>query len=175
MSNNVLSAFTVAVVCGMFCACLPRLVAPSDNYISDTLGIYQEQIYITSQPSSMAVIAGERVNFIISTNISTDVSYQWQFSNDTGETWENVQALGSDRSIFVFTASTAQDGLYYRCSVQYGDTVIFSAPFMLTVDSAPEDSQEAEPEVEAVIEEQQEGEPEVEAVPDVEEVKKDGE
>lgn len=173
MSNNVLSSFTVAFACGFFCACLPRLVAPSDTYISDTLGIYQEQIYITSQPSSMAVLAGERVNFIISTNISTDVSYQWQFSNDTGETWENVQAFGSDRSIFVFTASTAQDGLYYRCSVQYGDTVIFSAPFMLTVDSAPDDQQEGEPEVEAVTEDQQQGEPE--AVPDDEEVKKDGE
>lgn len=173
MSNNVLSAFTVAVVCGMFCACLPRLVAPSDNYISDTLGIYQAQIYITSQPSSMAVLAGERVNFIISTNISADVSYQWQFSNDTGETWENVQALGSDRSIFVFTASTAQDGLYYRCSVQYGDTVIFSAPFMLTVNSEPEVQQDEQPEVVSVPEDQQEVEPEVEAV--TEEVTEDGE
>lgn len=144
LSNSSLSSFAVAVLVGVCVASLPRLIAPSDTYISDTLALSSQDIYITSQPSSMSVVAGDRVNYIISTNISDGVSYHWQYSADTGLNWSDVDMLGSDQAIFVFTALTSMDGLFYRCSVEYDDSYIYSAPFMLSVAEAPESEEAAE-------------------------------
>lgn len=145
MSNSSLSSFAVAVLVGVCVASLPRLIAPSDDYISDTLALSSQDIYITSQPSSMSVVAGDRVNYIISTNISDGVSYHWQYSADTGLNWSDVDMLGSDQAIFVFTALASMDGLFYRCSVEYDDSFIYSAPFMLSVAEAPESEEAPEP------------------------------
>ena len=144
LSNSSLSSFAVAVLVGVCVASLPRLIAPSDTYISDTLALSSQDIYITSQPSSMSVVAGDRVNYIISTNISDGVSYQWQYSADTGLNWYDVDILGSDQAIFVFMASTSMDGFFYRCSVEYDDSYIYSAPFMLSVADASDSAEAAE-------------------------------
>lgn len=132
MSKVFLSAFVGCIGIGLVTASLPRLIAPSDTYISDTLGI-NDEFYITAEPTSQTVTAGDIVTFIISTNHAVDVDYQWQMSSDTGVSWSDVELLGSDRDIFRFTSSGALDGFLYRCLCSYGDTTLFSVPVVLSV------------------------------------------
>lgn len=157
------SGFVALIACGCLVAALPRFIAPTDNYISDSLGINQE-FYIIEQPDSMTVDAGERVTYIVDTNINVDVSYQWQFSSDTGETWTDVETLGADKSIFVFTASASADG-FYRCKCTYIDKNIYSSPVFLIVNieeetTTEEQTEETTEETEEVNEEMTEDETE---------------
>lgn len=132
MSNSYLSAFALIAAVGVGVACLPRALAPSNTYISDSLGLNQD-FYFTAEPDSMTVNAGDRTTFIVATNIIEDVLYQWQVSDDTGVSWTDLETLGADHDIFRFTSSAADDGLFYRCMATHGDSIIYTAPILLSV------------------------------------------
>lgn len=118
------SSFAVLILCGVLVACLPRLVAPSDNYISDSLGMSVEDFYITSQPVGGSFSYNSRVNLIVDTNIQHDVSYNWQWSTN-GEYWTDVGQSYSQQQIFTFYFYTNS---FYRCACTYDNQTIYSAP-----------------------------------------------
>lgn len=132
MGNTFLSAFACVVALGVGVACVPRLLAPSDTYISDTLNPV-EKFYFTAEPDNISLAAGERATFITATNIIDNVLYQWQVSTDTGVTWSDLDILGSDRDILRFTSTAAEDGYFYRCMATYEDIIIYTAPVLLSV------------------------------------------
>lgn len=142
------SSFAVLIACGCLVACLPRLAAPSDNYISDSLGLSQNQIdfYITYQPDS--IVASNSYDFvylICQTNIYDGVSYQWQVSNDSGLSWSDILDKYSDEQVYPLDPMFAQRFGFYRCACTYGDTTIYTAPFSVTIPYSKKQVSTAEP------------------------------
>lgn len=130
------SSFAVLILCGVLVACLPRLVAPSDNYISDSLGLFENPVdfYITYQPESfVAPNSFDFVYLICQTNLYDGVSYQWQSSNDGGLSWSDILDKNSDEQVFPLDPMFAQHFGFYRCACTYGDTTIYTAPFSVTI------------------------------------------
>lgn len=142
------SSFAVLIACGCLVACLPRLAAPSDNYISDSLGMSDKSIdfYITYQPESIvAPNSYDPVYLICQTNIYDGVSYQWQFSYDGVYAWSDLSDKHSNEQVFALESLFAQHFGFYRCSCTYGDTTIYTAPFSITVPYSKKQVEKEEP------------------------------
>ena len=86
---------------------------------------------ITSQPIGQTVTEDETATFAIEA-IGGNLSYQWQKSNDDGQSWENID--GANAATYTTeTATTAIDGCRYRCAVGNSVGGIISSEAILTV------------------------------------------
>lgn len=94
---------------------------------------------ITSQPTVQTVNVGENAVFSIQATGAV-VSYQWQYSSDRGNTWNNVSATGANTNTLTLSSvSSGLDGYYYRCLVTFqGGQYEYSNGRMLTVKTAGE-------------------------------------
>ena len=87
---------------------------------------------ITEQPEDVTVAEGDDVEFTVEATGTAPLAYQWQYSNDDGTTWGDLD--GETSATFSFTeATTATNGWQYRCIVSndYGEAI--SAAVTLTV------------------------------------------
>ena len=89
-------------------------------------------INITTQPSDDESATGEAVTFTVAAvTVPTGgtLSYQWQLSEDSGETFSNISEAGVysdvDTTTLAISDNTGLDGNQYRCvvSVVGGDSV----------------------------------------------------
>lgn len=71
---------------------------------------------ITGQPADVTVAVGETVYFTVAAE-GKGLSYQWQYSADGGETWNNSGAAGYRSTTLHFAAKATYDGYLYRCVV----------------------------------------------------------
>jgi len=93
-------------------------------------------VSINTQPVPDAVCEGATAEFSVSVT-GTDPVYQWQVSNDGGNSFENINGAAS--STYSFIASAAQNGFRYRCvisNVCYPEGVV-SDDVLLTVHTLP--------------------------------------
>ncbi len=74
---------------------------------------------ITSQPTSVSCKTGAKATFSV-TAIGSSLSYQWQYSKDSGKTWATSGASGNKTSIISFTTTASHNGYQYRCVVTDG-------------------------------------------------------
>ena len=70
---------------------------------------------ILTQPSAQKVAAGKSVTFKVAAG-GTGKSYQWQISNDNGETWKNIKDKTS--ASLKVKGSEKNNGSLYRCVVK---------------------------------------------------------
>lgn len=134
MSNQILSGFAVVALLGVSAAVLPRVLAPSDTYITDALEPATEittaaPFEFITQPQDFTASEGETVSFSVATNqYSTVVSYQWQYALEPVGAF--IDLPGANYSVYSFTASV---GGYYRCLATYNTDTIISDTALLTV------------------------------------------
>ncbi len=76
---------------------------------------------ITLQPSDQNVPAGSAAVFTVTAE-GTHLTYQWQYSENGGESWISCDSAESVAASFRFTVSESLDGRLYRCVVtdEYG-------------------------------------------------------
>ncbi len=98
----------------------------------------EESLAITAQPESVTAAPGDSVNFTVAAS-GTDLSYQWQYSSDNGETWKNSPATGNTTAMLTVPATASRSGNQYRCVVKSGSDEVTSDAATLTVetDTAP--------------------------------------
>ena len=93
---------------------------------------------ITAQPSNYVGPMGTKATFTVVAT-GTDLSYQWQWSRDNGQTWTNSSSTftGYRSASLQIPISEARNGYLYRCIVTdvSGDTVTSNAA-RLTIGSA---------------------------------------
>jgi hypothetical protein len=91
---------------------------------------------ITQQPESQQVCLDAPVTFSV---VSSDVikAYQWQFSNNNGQTFNNITGAVSS-SYAITNAEEAQNNFQYRVLLRGQCNVTTSAPSVLTVYTLPE-------------------------------------
>lgn len=75
--------------------------------------ILRYELFIVSQPENVTVYEGNELGLWIYAE-GSDVVYQWQYSDDDGETWVNTDYTDE---WFVKTAEEADNGRLYRCVV----------------------------------------------------------
>ena len=75
-----------------------------------------EEFLIVSHPQSVVAEAGETV--VLSVKADGDgVTYQWQYSRNSGSSWTNCKSGGAKTDTFSFTMSESLAGRLYRCRV----------------------------------------------------------
>ena len=88
---------------------------------------------ITSQPADVTVAAGERARFSVVAD-GDDLTYQWQYSADGGETWSKSTYTSATSATLSMTAQAGWDGYLYRCVISTSSgNATASAPATLTV------------------------------------------
>ena len=86
---------------------------------------------IVADPDDVTAAVGEYAVF--SCEVDGDVTYQWQYSNDGGETWTNSSAAGADTASISVEAKAYRDGQLYRCCIGNWVGYIHTRAAMLTV------------------------------------------
>lgn len=87
---------------------------------------------ITSQPDSTTVTAGDVASFTVVAGGSPEPSAQWQFSDDDGDTFNDLQ--GETNLTLSFMATGSQSGYQYRVVLTNLESTVTSDPATLTVD-----------------------------------------
>ena len=85
---------------------------------------------ITESPESQTVIEGTSVSFSVDAD-GNDLSYQWQVSNDSGVTWNDIRNAKSKQMQLVSSLSISEN--QYRCKVTNSVGEANSLPAILTV------------------------------------------
>lgn len=87
---------------------------------------------ITKQPTAKSVKTGKNVKFTLQA-VGNNISYQWQFSSDGGETWTNSTGKGNQTNTLTVKAKKSYNGKLYRCKVKTSAGTVYSKKVKLTV------------------------------------------
>ncbi|SEG39561.1 Immunoglobulin domain-containing protein, partial [Eubacterium ruminantium] len=89
---------------------------------------------ISTQPKAVTVKEGDKATFSVACG-SDSVKYQWQVSDNNGQSWDNSGATGNKTNAITFITKLKQNGYLYRCKVTNGNEVEYSKSVKLTVKS----------------------------------------
>ena len=89
---------------------------------------------ITSQPEDAEAASGEQVTFLVSAT-GENLAYQWEYSSDGGESWNNCEN-GNGSEITVVAGEDTYGNLY-RCTVSNSGGSVSSEPAELKAFSGP--------------------------------------
>ena len=94
---------------------------------------------ISTQPSNVTTTAGQKATFkVTATGGTGTLSYQWQYSADSGTTWAKTSLDGSKTATLSFTAKADYSGRKWRCVVtDSSGTKVTSKAVLLTVNAKP--------------------------------------
>lgn len=88
-------------------------------------------LVVTQQPVSTTATIGQTVDFSVTAS-EDDLTYQWQYSEDGGNTWRDCNgsnhagSLSFTSSALSFKANAAYNGRIYRCKISDGSTTIYT-------------------------------------------------
>ena len=89
---------------------------------------------ITSQPRSVTVFGGDQATFSVAAS-GEGLTYQWQYKNSKMSDFAVTNLAGNKTETLAFNATTAYDGLQFRCVVTdaSGNSVVSSAALLTVV------------------------------------------
>lgn len=87
---------------------------------------------ITTQPTSQTVTEGGTATFTVVTSGTEPLSYQWQQSTDSGQSWTDIGGA-TDATYTTGATTTSMNGYQYRCVVSNSAGSITSDAVSLTV------------------------------------------
>lgn len=88
---------------------------------------------VTSQPSDISVAAGNTASFTV-TAVGSGLSYQWQYSKNSGKSWVNCSSTGNNTSVFSFIMKESYAHRQYRCKVSDSNgNYVFSEAAVLSL------------------------------------------
>lgn len=87
---------------------------------------------ITTQPTSQTVTEGGTATFTVVTSGTEPLSYQWQQSTDSGQSWTNIDGA-TDATYTTEATTTSMNGYQYRCVVSNSAGSATSSAATLTV------------------------------------------
>lgn len=87
--------------------------------------LFNNMAKITEQPNSMVTFLGGITVLKIKT-IGENPKYQWQYSEDGGNTWKNVKHKSGETEKLVMITSKKNKNHYYRCRVRTKGGTVYS-------------------------------------------------
>ena len=111
-------------------------VKAANDYGSDSkslsITIGAAALSITTQPGSQSVTEGQTASFSVAATGSGTLTYQWQQSTDSGDSWTDIS--GATNTIYTITTTTADmSGYQYHCVVTGNGSSVTSDAATLTV------------------------------------------
>ena len=88
-------------------------------------------IAITTQPADVCAATGTTAAFSVEAE-GEDLTYQWQYSKDSGETWITCSSDAAKSASFEFKMYNSFVGRQYRCAVSNGTETVYSDAATLT-------------------------------------------
>ena len=121
MSNNILPAFACITVIGFSAALLPRLAAPSDTYINDSLFPTEPTtelnvITILSQPSDVYCNQNDYIDFSVVAS-GRGLTFQWYVKSVGQSDFKPSGLTGNDTSTLTVQATGIRLGAQYKCLI----------------------------------------------------------
>lgn len=95
--------------------------------ISETVVVKKSEstFDIVKQPSDYCDVMGAEVTFSILAK-GSNLSYQWQYSNNNGLTWANWSMTGSTTNTVTSEINSTRLGFIYRCKVTSGTSTLYT-------------------------------------------------
>ena len=119
------SAFICVILCGVLVACLPRLVAPSDSYISDSLNpVTTDNVFDLFPPFQTVYIDSNSSDFTVSLPLDNrpfTYKFAWSYSAG-GSSFISTSSSSSifyDLNNFIFIRPSSINSLTAYCSFLY--------------------------------------------------------
>ena len=103
--------------------------------------IPQQVPVITAQPQSQTVSVGNTVTLSVTATASQSMplTYQWQYSNNQGTTWNNNTASGYNQPVFSFKVTQSMNGRMYRCVISNNAGTAISNTATVTIEKPKEE------------------------------------
>ncbi len=108
------------------------IVKKGGNLTGDPGGTVISAPTIGTQPTSQTVTEGGTATFTVVTSGTEPLSYQWQQSTDSGQSWTNIDGA-TDATYTTEATTTSMNGYQYRCVVSNSAGSITSDAVSLTV------------------------------------------
>ena len=86
---------------------------------SEPIPVKVSTLAITAQPKDTEVGKGQTVDMTVKAS-GKDLTYQWQYSKDNGETWVDCKSAGYDTAALSFKGTATMNGRLFRCVVTDG-------------------------------------------------------
>lgn len=95
---------------------------------------------ILTQPTDQQGFENTKVYYSVRV-LGVGLSYQWQYSEDGGETWQNTSFTGNKTTTVTATVTAARDGYLYRCAImdENGTTITSRAARLHAISSGSND------------------------------------
>lgn len=93
----------------------PRVLGAEPNYIVYLDDPVAEPFVITKQPLDWTALLNTTAEFSVTVVGIEPITYQWQRSNDGGDTWKDIN--GANSADYSFTATDIDDGAVFRVVV----------------------------------------------------------
>lgn len=100
--------------------------------VADGIETFNGMAKVVMQPVDTETKPGTWVEFQCDA-IGTDLEYQWQYSEDGGETWTDADFEGSQSALAKEKAEEGFDGRYYRCKISNAYGTVYTTEVKLTV------------------------------------------
>lgn len=114
------------IITGFFALCITSFLAPSANYIQDTLDPPEEPFYFVDNPDSVVINSGDYLFLSASTN-QPDCIYSWESRTSHGQYWFSISNSTSSDGFYIAYNYT-YPSIIYRCKAVYNGMTIYSAP-----------------------------------------------
>lgn len=108
------------------------IVEKGGNLTGDPGGTVISAPTIGTQPASQSVTEGGTATFTVVTSGTEPLSYQWQQSTDSGQSWTDIGGA-TDATYTTEATTTSMNGYQYRCVVSNSAGSITSDAVSLTV------------------------------------------
>ncbi len=90
--------------------------------VSNSATLTSVSFVITKQPESLAAESGEIVSLAVEAE-GTGLTYQWQYSKNSGRSWVTSNGSGNKTDNLTFTMTSSKNGYMYRCVITNEDDV----------------------------------------------------
>lgn len=122
------------IITGLFALCITSFLAPSSDYIQDTLEPTEEPFYFVDNPDSVKLYSNDQLFLSASTN-RPDCEYFWEYKTPYSFTWLSaVDGIDMDGYYYLpYLMYVSSPILVYRCKAVYNDMITYSAPCLVNV------------------------------------------
>ncbi|MCR5147467.1 MAG: hypothetical protein K6C35_00730 [Eubacterium sp.] len=103
------------------------------NFTGEKILYFKIVTNLTAQPKNKTVNCGKTAVFSAAQDIQGDITYEWQISQNNGNTWKKSGVSGQGTDTINVTAKANYDGYMFRCKISNGTWTEYTKPATLKV------------------------------------------
>ncbi|SEF47344.1 Lipase (class 3) [Eubacterium ruminantium] len=105
------------------------------NYAGEKVLYFKIVTNLTANPKNQTVNCGKTAVFSAVQDSQENLTYEWQVSQDSGNTWKKSGVSGQGTASINVTAKANYDGYMFRCKISNGTWTEYTKPAKLNVNA----------------------------------------